>query len=150
MYLQQYWYVGVYRIYGSRTRYTAGSQQIGMSPAVRRTRIHLGNFLYGKSKMKHCAWFSCVIAGRRPARTRYGMVQVYLHFSYKLGTMPATVGATRRVVAPEHSKRNFVYYLEKHDILWGNRKPHTSRRSVLRCGAFDCPKGSFMSSCYAP
>eukprot|EP01050_Picozoa_sp_SAG11_P044749 SAG11_NODE_21933_length_415_cov_2.107595_1_plen_29_part_10 len=29
MYLQQYWYVVVYRIYGSRTRYTAGSQQIG-------------------------------------------------------------------------------------------------------------------------
>eukprot|EP01050_Picozoa_sp_SAG11_P042980 SAG11_NODE_20092_length_452_cov_10.028329_1_plen_103_part_00 len=32
MYLQQYWYLVVYRIYGSRTRYTAGSQQIGRSP----------------------------------------------------------------------------------------------------------------------
>eukprot|EP01050_Picozoa_sp_SAG11_P024420 SAG11_NODE_5191_length_1634_cov_6.827362_1_plen_73_part_00 len=42
--LQQYWYVVVYRIYGSRTRYIAGSQQIGRSPAVRRTRIHLGMF----------------------------------------------------------------------------------------------------------
>ena len=28
MYLQQYWYLVVYRIYGSRTRYTAGSQQV--------------------------------------------------------------------------------------------------------------------------
>ena len=106
MYLQQYWYLVVYRIYGSRTRYTAGSQQIGRSPAVRRTRIHLGIFYIENLYETLCMVFMRDRADRAVLDTAWYKSSITFHINWIpcLPPLAPRVG----VVAPEHSDRNFV------------------------------------------
>ena len=106
MYLQQYWYLVVYRIYGSRTRYTAGSQQISRSPWPYAVGS-VSKFFYIENLYETlCMVFMRDRADRAVLDTAWYKSSIIFHINWIpcLPPLAPRVG----VVAPEHSDRNFV------------------------------------------